>query len=113
MINSIMVFISIIVMVSFVISIGFLLIIEKLMLVFIVIKKRFNNKFLNGLILVLSLCLNLLFVKIILVKNVLRVGERFISFISVVIFIMSMSVVVVKIFCKFDVVINLNKGWFK
>lgn len=110
---SIIVFISIIVIVRVVINIVLFDSILKLMFVFMVIKKSLRRSFLKGLMLVFNLCLNLLLVSIMLVRNVFRVGERLINFIRVVILIISINVVVVKILCRCDEVINLNKGWFR
>lgn len=67
----------------------------KFIFVFMVMKKIFSSSFLKGVIWFLSLCWNFEFVSIMLVRNVLSVGERFIIFISEVMLIMISSVRVV------------------
>ena len=113
MINSTMAFTSITATVSPAISIGLSLITEKLMPAPTVIKKRPNNKPLNGSILASSSCLNSLFAKTTPAKNAPRAGERPTSPISAAIPIMSMSAVAVKISRKPDAATNLNKGRLK
>lgn len=70
------------------------------------IKNSLSSKFLKGLIVFFSLCWYLFFVSKMLVMKVFRVIDSFSVFINKVVFNISNSVVVVKIFCMLDVVIK-------
>lgn len=85
---------------------------SRLMFVFIfmLMKNRLSNRFLNGLICVFSLWWYFELVSSRLVRKVLRVMDMLVSFISSVVFIIISSVVVVDMFCSLVWVMMWNIG---
>lgn len=82
----------------------------KLIFVFMVMKKSLSSSFWKGLMLDLSLWWNLLFVNMMFVIKVFRVGDKLISDIRSVIFMIIINVVVVKSLCNCVFVMNWRIG---
>lgn len=91
-----------------VISYGLVLMWLRLMFMFIVMKNSFSSRFLNGLICVFSLCWNFELDSSMLVRNVFRLGLRFVFCMNQVVFSIISRVVVVNIFGLWVWVMMLN-----
>lgn len=75
-----------------------------------VMKKIFKSRFLNGLRLFFSLWWNFELVRIIFVRKVLSVVDKFISIIRKLMLIMISKVRVVYILCRFVLLMKWNMG---